>query len=187
MSKSNIFIISGPSGVGEDSVISRLPKYFPIERVITTTTRAMRNREVEGQPYYFVSQEEFEKKIAANELAEYAREYNGNYYGVTTTELERVKNSGKIGIWKIGYKGVATAKEKFPEIVSIYIAPPSLEILEKRIMRRDNATPEYLAERMAYTKEWIKHEDLYAFKVLNEEGKLNETVEQIAKIIQANM
>lgn len=182
---SNIFIISGPSGAGEDSVIEGLEKYFQIERVITTSTRSMRVGESQGKPYYFISQPEFEKKIEQDELAEYAQEYNDNFYGVTKKELERVKNSGNVGLWKIEYKGVITAKKKFPEIKSIYIAPPSLEILRQRILKRDpNVSEEYLEERMEYTKEWMKHEDVYDYKVVNEEGKLNETIEKVANVIR---
>jgi guanylate kinase len=188
MSKSNIFIISGPSGVGEDSIIEGLRKYFEIERVKTTTTRSMRAGESQGSPYYFISQEEFKDKIARNDLAEYAQEYNNNFYGVTVQELDRVANSGKIGIWKIEYKGVITAKDKFPEIRSIFIAPPSLEILKARILRRDpNVSQEYLDERMEYTKEWMKHENIYNFKVVNEEGELDKAIKKVAEIIKENI
>lgn len=185
---STIFIISGPSGVGEDSVIEGLRKYFPIERVITTTTRQMRPGESQGAPYYFVSREEFEEKIKNDKVAEYAQEYNHNFYGVTKEELDRVANSEKIGIWKIEYKGVITAKKKFPEIKSIYIAAPSLEILRRRILKRDPSVNEkYLNERMEYTQEWMRHEDIYNYKVVNEENKLEETVKKIAEIIKSHL
>jgi len=185
---SNIFIISGPSGVGEDSVIEGLRKHFTIERVITSTTRAPRSGESQGNPYYFISKEEFESKIAQDELAEYAQEYNDNFYGVTRDELKRVEKSGNIGIWKIEYKGVITAKKKFPEIKSIYIAAPSLEILRKRILKRDPSVgEEYLNERMEYTKEWMKNEDIYDYKVVNEEGALQDTIEKVSNIISENL
>jgi guanylate kinase len=187
-SSSKIFIISGPSGAGEDSVIEGLRKHFKIERVITSTTRPMRPGESQGKPYYFLSREEFEKKIKNNELAEWAEEYNNNLYGVTKKELERVANSGRIGIWKIEYKGVMNVKEKFPEIKSIYIAPPSLEVLQERIRRRNpDVSEEYIRERMNYTQEWIKHENIYDYKVVNEEGKLEETIEKVAEIIKSQL
>ena len=182
--RSKIFIISGPSGAGEDSIIKGLTDFFEIERIVTTTTRVMRTGESEGNPYYFICREEFEEKIKNNELAEYAEGYNNNFYGVTKKELERVRACGKIGIWKIEYKGVIKAKKNFPEIKSIYIAPPSLEILKQRIMRRDNVSEEYVNERMEYTKEWMRHENIYDFKVVNEEGKLDEAIEKVANIIK---
>lgn len=185
---SKIFIVSGPSGAGEDSVIEGLRKHFEIERVITSTTRSMRSGESQERPYYFLSREEFEKKIENNELAEWAKEYNNNLYGVTRSELKRVADSGRIGIWKIEYKGVMTVKEKFPEIKSIYIAPPSLEVLQERIRRRNpDVSEEYIKERMDYTKKWMAHENIYDYKVVNEEGKLDETIAKVAEIIKENI
>ena len=182
---SNIFIISGPSGAGEDSVIEGLKKILPVEKIITSTTRAMRSGEAHGVNYYYLSEQEFEDKIKNDELAEWTREYNNNLYGVTKAELERVESCGKIGLWKIEYKGVIAAKTKFPHMQSIYIAPPSLEILRQRIVRRDpTVTEQYLNERMEYTKEWMKHEDIYDYKVVNEEGKLAETIQKVFEIIQ---
>lgn len=168
-------------------MIEGLRNYFEIERVKTTTTRKMREGESEGKPYYFISRREFEKKIKENLMAEYAEEYNGNLYGVTVSELDRVAKSGKTGIWKIEYKGAITAKNKYPQIKSIYIAAPSLEILRLRILKRDpNVDEKYLSERMKYTRQWMKHENIYDFKVVNEEGKLEKTIGKVAEIIKSN-
>lgn len=186
MQKSNIFIISGPSGAGEDSIIDALVEKMPIERIITTTTRNKRPGEVDGKSYYFVSQEEFEKKLAAGEFAEHAKQYNGNLYGVSKTELERVQESGKIGIWKIEYKGVMTIKNMYPEIIAILINTTTLEVLEGRIRHRDNVSDEYIKERMEYTKEWLKHTNVYDYVVINENGKLNKAVEKVIDIIKSN-
>lgn len=148
----------------------------------------MRPGESDGNPYYFISKDEFRKNIQGEKMAEYAEEYNSNLYGVTVSELDRVASSRRIGIWKIEYKGVITAKKKFPEIKSIYIAAPSLDILKKRILKRDPGVSEkYLAERMEYTKEWMKHENIYDYKVVNEEGKLDETIKKVAEIIKSNL
>ncbi len=188
MKRPKIFIISGPSGAGEDSVIKGLYEFLPIEKIVTTTTRKMREDDIEGISYYFISREEFEKNIAENKMAEWAEEYNGNLYGVTRNEFERVANSEKIGIWKIEYKGVIFAKKNFPEIKSIYIAPPSLEVSLKRIAKRnENVDKKYLEERMNYTKEWMKHEDIYDYKVINEEGKLEKTITKVVDIIKKNV
>ncbi len=183
----NIFIISGPSGAGEDSIITGLKKYFAIERVITTTTRSMRAGESQGNPYYFISIAEFKENIRNNLLAEYAQEYNNNFYGVTKKELERVAQVKKIGIWKVEYKGVMTVKKVFSEIKSIYITVPSLAILRQRILKRDpNVSEKYLEERMKYTQEWMKYENIYDYKVYNEEGKLKKAIKEVAQIIKSN-
>lgn len=185
MPKSNIFILSGPSGAGEDSIINGLEKQLPIERVKTTTTREPRPGETPGRPYYFISREEFESKLQKGEFIEHARHYNGQLYGVTRAELERVRRSGKIGIWKIEYQGVQTAKKIFPEITAIFINAP-LDQLENRIRRRDNVDEEYIRERMAYTKEWLKHKAIYDCEVINSDGKLQEAIDAVVKIIKNN-
>lgn len=183
LAKKNIVIISGPSGAGEDSVINGLKQLLPVETVTTTTTRAPRTGESEGHPYYFLSREEFEKKIVEGEFVEYAQEYNDQLYGVTRTELERVANSGKIGLWKIEYKGVKTAKKIFPNITAILITAP-LEIMENRIRRRGNLSEQDIQERMAYTKDWLDHHtDIYDYTVENEEGKLDQTINTLKGII----
>lgn len=178
----NIVIISGPSGAGEDSIIDGLSQYMPIERIITTSTRDMREGESQGDPYYFISHEEFAQGIEDGKFFEYAQQYNDNYYGVTFEEIERVKAAEGVGIWKIDYKGVIQAKELMPEIKTIFITAP-LDILEKRIRSRDGVSDEFVAERMAYTKEWLEHADIYDYQVENEEGKLDNTIEKVRDII----
>ena len=180
--KNNLFIISGPSGAGEDSIIEGLKKILPIERVITTTTREKRSNIFAKDPYYFISKEEFKKGIAENRFFEYAREYNNQFYGVTKKEIERVINCDKIGIWKIEYKGVMTMKKMMPEIIAILITTESLEVLKQRILSR-GASEKFVEERMIYTKEWLKHKDIYDYEVVNYEGKLNEAVEEVRGII----
>jgi guanylate kinase len=182
--KNNLYIISGLSGAGEDSIINGLKKIFPIEKIITTTTRAMRTGEVNGQDYYFINQEEFKKGITANTFFEWAQQYNDNLYGVTFNEIERVQNSGKIGIWKIEYKGVISAKKLIPEIVAIFINAP-IEQLIDRIKKRDQVSEEFIQERLTYTKEWLKHKDIYDYEIINENGKLTKAIEQVAQIIKS--
>jgi guanylate kinase len=184
MKLENIFIISGPSGAGEDSVIEKLAEELKINRIITTTTRQKREGEFDSNPYYFITKEEFKKKIDKDEMAEWALEYNDNYYGVTKEELQRVDNLEGIGIWKMEYKGVMTASKKFPEVPSILLMAESLEELERRIRNRSKVTEKYIKERMNYTKEWMKHVDIYDYTVINRRGKLDEAVEKIKEIIR---
>ena len=185
---SNIFVVSGPSGAGEDSVIEGLGQVLPIERIITTTTRLPREGDRDDS-YYFVSREDFEKGIVLGRFVEYAKQYNGNFYGVTQDELDRVELSGKIGIWKIEYQGVINMKRKFSSLRAILITVTSLDILEQRIRRRNKelASEEYIRERMEYTKEWLKHTDIYDKVVINHEGKLIETIQEVAEYIRSNM
>jgi len=184
--KPNIFIISGPSGAGEDSVIEGLKKYFDIERVVTTTTREMRPGESQGQPYYFISKEEFKKSIESGEFFEYAEEDNNNFYGVTHKEIERAKNSNKIVIWKVDYRGVLNLKKVLPKIPAILINAP-LDIIEKRIRDRGGVSEEFIQERIKYAQGWAKNKNAFDYIVENEEGKLDEAVLKIAGIIKSNL
>lgn len=188
MAKKNkkLFIISGPSGSGQDSVIEGVQKILPIERVITTTTRKIRPKEKQGKPYYFISATKFKAGIKSNKFFEWAQEYNKNYYGVTHQEIERVQKSKKIGIWKIEYHGVIAAKKLMPDIIAILITAP-LKILEQRIRNRDNPTEKFLADRMTYTKEWLKHKNIYDYKVKNKQGKLDQTVKKVGNIIKKEL
>ena len=184
--KSSLFLLSGPSGSGQDSVIEGLAKFLPIERVVTTTTRPMRDGESDGHPYHFVSKEAFEKGLRENMFLEYARHYGGEYYGVMKEEVDRVKNSGKVGIWKVDWQGVHNIKNIFPETKAILITAP-LETLEARLRRRDkDRSKASLQERMAYSREYAHHTDLYDFIVPNEDAKLDEAVNKVREIIQKN-
>jgi len=184
--KHNLFIISGPSGVGGDDIITGLFSVLPIERVITMTTRQPREGEVDGIDYYFINRAEFLSGISKHQFFEYAQEYNGEYYGVTQSEIERVMGSGKIGIWRLEYKGVITAKKIFPEVITILINAP-LAVLERRIRNRSVVSDEFVKERMEYTKEWLKHKDIYDYEVINHEGQLEKTIEEVAAIIRDNL
>jgi len=186
--KGKIIIISGISGSGQDSVIEGLvDKGLPIERVVTTITRNPRQGEAQGKPYYFISAEKFKEKLANNEFVEWAMVY-GNYYGCTYQEIERVKATGKIGIWRIDMQGVVTVKNKMPEVITICIKPPSLKVAIERVRRRGLDSEEVLQKRVEKMREHFKSENdsNYDFIMVNEEGKLDETVEKVKKIIEEN-
>lgn len=184
--KSKIFIISGPSGSGEDSVIEGLHKFISFEKIITTTSRKTRHDDISGKTYHFISMNEFKAGIRNNDFVEYAKQYNDQFYGVTKNEIERVRNTGKTGIWKIEYQGVKTVKKLYPKIKSIFLYAP-LDILEKRMHNRSGMTEKQIQERLVYTKEWFKHRDIYDYEVENKEGKLEDTILQVANIIKKNV
>jgi len=182
---SNIFIISGPSGSGQDSVINGLKKKIDLDKIVTTTTRAMRPEDKEGVTYYFVSKEEFKKGIEENAFFEYALEDNGNYYGGTYREIERARKNKLPVIWKIDYKGVLIAKEILPEAKSILIHIP-IELIRSRLEKRGESE-ETIQSRLEYAKGWYENEKAFDYIVENKEGKLDETVEKVAKIIKDNL
>lgn len=181
---SKIFILTGPAGAGEDSVIRKLGKYINFDKIVATTSRSMRPEDKEGVSYYFISKEEFEKRIEDNKFFEYALEDNGNYYGGTYEELKRVEKSSMPVIWKIDYKGVINAKKLLPEVKSIYLYIPP-ELIEKRLRNRGDSS-EVIKSRIEYAKGWYDNENIFDFKVENKEGKLEETIERVAEIIKQN-
>lgn len=183
--KNNIFIISGPSGSGKDAIINGLKKILPTNQLITTTSRQKRAGERQGKPYYFITKEQFKKNIKRNKLFEYDFHYK-NYYGLTYDEINKAETSGKISFWQAEYKGVITAKKKMPNLTAIFINSP-LEILINRMRRREIKLDEKIfKQRIKDIKEWLKHLDIYDYIVENEEGKLQQTINQVAEIIKKN-
>ena len=177
-----IFIITGPSGAGEDSVIEGLKKFFPIDKAVTTSTREKRDYETEGHPYYFISKEEFQSGLEKDRFFEWAEQDRGNYYGVTKEEIERLRGSDDIKIWKLDYKGVINAKKLSNDIIAIFLDVP-MDVIEKRIRNRTNVTEEFVQKRLEYAKGWLEIRDMYDYEVKNVERKLEETIKKVADII----
>lgn len=145
----------------------------------------MRPEDEEGVSYYFISQEEFKKGIQENRFFEWALEDNGNYYGGTYKEIERIKKLQGPVIWKIDYKGMLSAKKLLPEAKSIFIYVP-FEKIKERLNNRGEAE-EIIKSRLEYAKGWYENESAFDYKVINEDGKLDETIEKVAEIIKQNL
>ena len=125
MSKGGVFIISGPSGSGKDTVLAELFKKCPqLEFSISSVTRGMREGEKEGEKYYFISREKFESMIKEDKLLEYNL-YVDNYYGTPREPVEKAVNENKDIIIEVDVNGAGSIKEKLPDAVSIFIMPPS--------------------------------------------------------------
>ena len=181
-----VFIISGPSGAGEDSIIEELQKKLNFNRVVTTVTREPRGAETEGNPYYFVSVDEFKKLIDDNKLVEWAIVYD-NYRGCTKQEISRLLQAGKPIFWKVDWQGVKTIKQHLPDAVAIFIAPPSYEALEQRLIKRGQDSTKTIKQRETFTREWLKHKDIYDHVITNHDGKFDQTVAQAMGIIQQEL
>lgn len=179
-----LFVISGLSGAGKDSVIEELKKKnLDFNWVVTTTTRGMRPGESEGYPYHFVSKEKFEEMIKNNEFIEWAMVYD-NYYGSQKKDIEELLKSEKPVILKIDYQGAKTIKNKFPESVVIFIIPPSIKILEKRLRNRGQDSEEVIKRRLAEAEKELATLNQWDYVVTNEEGELEKTAEKIGEIIK---
>lgn len=179
-----IFIVTGLSGAGKDSIIDGLEdKGLNYSQVITTTSRKLRSNESQGNPYYFVSKEEFETMIKENELVEWANVY-GNYYGNTKKAIKEALNKEKPVILKVDVQGAEELKKVFPDSKVIFVTVPSLEIIKKRLEERGEDSPVDIKKRLKEMEEEIKELDKWDYVVYNKQGKLKKTIKEVKNIIK---
>jgi len=180
-----LVVLSGPSGVGKDAVLARMRKLErPFHYVITSTTRPKRAGEKNGVNYHFLSQKEFQQMLDKHQFLEWATVY-GNYYGVPKDEITSALSKGVDTIVKIDVQGAATIKKILPQAVFIFLMPPSMEALEKRLRRRRSESSEDLALRLERAKGEIKSLPLFDYVITSHQNKLDEVVSQIDAIIAA--
>ena len=170
MQKGKILVVSGPSGVGKTTLYKRLLTELTdsLTFSVSATTRQPRPGEINGKDYYFLSREEFEKKIAENEFVEWAQVYV-NYYGTLKSEIERIVHSGKNCFLDIDVQGGMNVKRVFPESILIFVAPPSVEDLRNRIEGRNQNTREDIEIRMAEALHELSFKDRYDRIIINDE------------------
>ncbi|MBQ8146815.1 MAG: guanylate kinase [Clostridia bacterium] len=185
MRRGILFILSGPSGSGKGTVLSRLfSKHPEIKYSVSMTTREPRPGEMHGINYYFVSREDFEKRINNGELLEYAT-FDGNYYGTPKKEIESFLERGIDVILEIEVKGAMQVLERAKDAVAIMITPPDIQTLEKWLRGRGTNSEESINERLTTAKEEIRCLPKYHYSVINEESKQDECAELIYSIMQA--
>ncbi len=182
MGKGQLFIISGPSGVGKGTIVQRLVDEIGIEFSVSMTTRAPRPGEVEGVSYYFVDNDEFDRTIEAGGFLEYAGKF-GNRYGTPLAPILEKINAGKDVILDIDIQGAISVKKTYPTGVFIFILPPSMAELRKRITGRGTETPDSLNTRLSKALEEISYIDKYDYCIVN--GELDEAVARAKAILIA--
>ncbi|WP_290770958.1 guanylate kinase [Anaerofustis sp.] len=178
--KGSLFVISGPSGSGKSTICKELEKEENIKISISATTRDIRNGEEEGINYYFLSKEEFERKISENAFYEYAKVFN-NYYGTLKDKVDEMLKDGYNVILEIDVQGAMQIREQNKDAVLIFIMPPSEEELIKRLTGRNTESEEQLKLRIETAKEEISYKDKYDYVVIND--NLEKAVEEIKEII----
>jgi len=183
-SRGLLIVLSGPSGVGKGTVRAAVfaNNQFQYAYSVSATTRAQRPGEVDGKDYYFVSREEFETMIQNEDLLEYA-EYVGNYYGTPIQKIEENLAAGHDVFLEIEVQGAMKVKERMPEGIFIFLAPPNLEELESRITGRGTDAAHVIQERMATAKEEIELMQHYDYVVVNDQ--VQHAVDKINAIIQS--
>jgi guanylate kinase len=180
-----LIILSGPSGVGKDAVLTRLKATeSQLRFIITMTTRARRPRENDGVDYRFVSKEVFERLLKKNELLESANVY-GNWYGVPKQPVRNTLKEGKDTIVKVDVQGAATIKKILPNAIFIFLMPPSLDELKNRLRQRYTEKPPELAIRLRAAADEIKQVSKFDYLVMNNKDGLDIAVEEIRAIITA--
>lgn len=179
-----LVVISGPSGAGKDSLVQQLKaRGLPFHFVVTTTSRPPRPNEVHGVDYYFVSDEEFERYIAQDELLEYAVVY-GQYKGIHKAQIREALRSGKDVIMRLDVQGAATVRRLVPDAVLIFLTADETE-LRRRLEERRTDSPEQIERRLARAREEMETLDLFDYVVVNSYHHLDRAVDQVLAIITA--
>ncbi len=180
MKKGKFIVISGPSGVGKGTICNKLINELNAWYSVSTTTRAPREGEVEGVNYFFVTKEEFEKRIKDGEFLEY-NIYNDNYYGTSKKVVLDKMNNGINVFSEIDVNGAHNIKKIFPDALLIYIAPPSVEALKERLIARGTESIEKINQRLEIAKRELEEIDFYDYVVINDD--LEKATNKVRNII----
>lgn len=180
--KGLLVVVSAPSGCGKDRVITELRKTdFVFDKTVSNTTRAQREGEVNGVDYTFVDKKTFEERIESGYFLEYTL-FSDNYYGTPKEEVEKHLDKGGCILLKIEVEGASNVRKSMPEAVTIFLVPPSMEELERRLRERNTETEESLKKRLEVAKVELTRAPEYDYIVIND--NLDDCVQQIRDIIE---
>lgn len=182
MKKGLLIVVSGPSGCGKGTILGSITKKMGISYSVSATTRAMREGEVDGVNYHYITRERFEQLIAEDKVLEYTS-YCGNYYGTLRDEVDSRREQGQDVLLEIEVEGAANVRRLCPDAVSIFIAPPSVKELERRLRKRGTETEEVIAERVSQAEREIHSALEYDYIIIN--GELEKAVNDVASVINA--
>lgn len=180
-----VVVLSGPSGSGKTTIVERLLADSPVRLIksVSATTRPPRTGEVDGDAYYFLSLDEFHRRLDQDEFLETAEVYSGLWYGTLKSEIERARQLGGWSFLEIDVQGALRVMELYPQAITIFIQPPSLEICEQRLRARATETEEILQKRLQKVAQELSFADRYRFQVVNDD--LNRAVEEIRGILDS--
>lgn len=181
--KGLLVVLSGPSGSGKDTVLEQVFKKEPsLQKSVSMTTREIREKEIDGKDYYFVSKEYFEKQINAKNMLESAI-YNTNYYGTPKAPVDKWLEDEKTVVLKIEVQGAEKIRKLYPDCVSIFVMPPSMQVLEQRLRGRNTDSEESILMRLEAALGEIQCAEKYDYIVFND--VLEDAVDDICAIIKA--
>lgn len=166
-----MIVVTAPSGAGKTTIVRHLlEKMDNLDFSISATTRDRRPHEEDGKDYFFITNAQFEELIAKNAFAEYEMVYEGQYYGTLTSEIDRIWQEGKHIIFDIDVQGALTLKRKYLErCLTIFIRPPSKELLIERLINRRTESPEALKKRIDKAEKELGYESLFDFVLINDQ------------------
>ena len=178
-----LLLFSGPSGVGKDTVLDIvLNKDKNLQKSVSLTTREIRENEVDGKDYHFISTEEFENMISQGQVLEFAK-YGSNLYGTPKAPVDKWLSEGKTVILKIEVQGASKIKELYPDSVAIFILPPSMKELENRLRSRGTENEDDIKKRLDIAREEVKRSKDYDFIVINDD--LESASDNVLSIVKA--
>lgn len=179
--KGRLVIITGPSGVGKDSVIEELQRQLHIQRVRTTTSRPQRPHD---RPYTHVRRDQFRRMIAQGKFVEWAKVY-GQYYGTTRNALRRALRASGIAVLANDPQGARTMQRQYPEALTIFLKPPSLRSLASRLRQRKQDSPDAIRRRLFAARKELRLAGLFATAIINRDGQLSAAVRQVRRFIHS--
>ena len=179
----NVFVLSGPSGVGKDAILNKLRlNGAPLHFTVTATTRQIRENEKDGVDYIFLSKQTFEEMLSRGEFLEHAEVY-GNFYGVPKQQIREALQMGKDVVAKIDVQGAATIKRLAPQVVMVFVVPPSMHELERRLRWRLTESEQSLNLRLETARAEMDHLPAFDYVIINEQ--LDDAVHQLSAIVAA--
>lgn len=182
----NVLIVSAPSGGGKSTIVGHLLKSFNIfDFSVSATSRAPRGSEVNGKEYFFLTQDEFKRRALNGDFVEYEEVYPGLFYGTLKSEVERIWGNNKVILFDIDVMGGMNLKKLYGEkSLSLFIAPPSLETLRERLIKRGTDTPEAIEKRVAKAEKEMQYSGNFDKILVNDD--LQTALEEVEKIIKEN-
>jgi guanylate kinase len=182
--KGKLLIFSAPSGSGKTTIVKHLlTKGYGLEFSVSATSRALRGNEVDGKDYYFLSPEEFKRRVDNHEFLEWEEVYSGVYYGTLLSEVERIREKGNHVVFDVDVVGGCNIKKHYgKEALSVFVQPPSIEELKNRLLSRSTDTAEVIATRVAKAEHELSFAPLFDVILIND--RLEDAFHEVEEIVQ---
>ena len=177
-----LIVLSAPSGCGKDTVLAELQKKIPFKRSVSMTTRPIRPGEQDGVDYYFVTDAYFEKMLREDKILEHTI-YSGHYYGTPRTAVDDWLAAGETVVLKIEVEGGGNVRRLYPDSVGVFLVPPSMQVLEKRLRARSSESEEEIQSRMTIARNEMRFARQYDYIVVND--RLEDAVDDVCAVIRA--